>query len=188
MQEKICFRCLWAEGFRSAKQSGFQTRFTEDVAVERVSNPLYFAVQRRTMARVKLNLPEHFEFSTEIPVRISDINYGGHLGNDAVLSLIHEARLRFFKKYGFTELDIAGVGLVLTDAVIVYKSEGFHGDILQIEVTRDDFNKYGCDFFYRLTNKDTGNEIAVAKTGIVFFDREKKKVAEMPEKFRILGG
>ncbi|OQX22988.1 MAG: thioesterase [Desulfobacteraceae bacterium IS3] len=138
------------------------------------------------MARVKLNLPEHFEFSTEIPVRISDINYGGHLGNDAVLSLIHEARLRFFKKYGFTELDIAGVGLVLTDAVIVYKSEGFHGDILQIEVTRDDFNKYGCDFFYRLTNKDTGNEIAVAKTGIVFFDREKKKVAEVPEKFRNL--
>jgi len=136
------------------------------------------------MARVKLDIPEEFEFSTEIPIRISDINYGGHLGNDAVLSLIHEARLRFFKKYGFTELDIDGFGLVLTDAVVVYKSVGYHGDILTIEVTREDFNKYGCDFVYRITNKETGKEVARAKTGIVFFDYDKKKVAKVPEKFK----
>ncbi len=136
------------------------------------------------MARVKLDIPEEFEFSTEIPIRISDINYGGHLGNDAVLSLIHEARLRFFKKYGFTELDVDGFGLVLTDAVIIYKSVGFYGDILTVEVTREDFNKYGCDFVYRITNKETGKEVARAKTGIVFFDYDKKKVAKVPEKFK----
>ncbi|QTA91598.1 acyl-CoA thioesterase [Desulfonema magnum] len=136
------------------------------------------------MARVELDLPEKFEFSTHIPVRISDINYGGHLGNDAVLSLIHEARVRFFKQYGFTELDVDGAGIIMTDAVIVYKSEGFHGDVLRIDITRDDFNKYGCDFFYKITNKETGAEVARAKTGIVFFNHKKKKVVSVPEKFK----
>lgn len=135
------------------------------------------------MARVKLDLPDVYEFSTEIPIRISDINYGGHLGNDAVLSLVHEARLRFFRHHNFTEIDIDGVGLVVTDAVIVYKSQAFHGETMVIDVTRDDFNKYGCDFIFRITNKETGKEVARAKTGIVFFDYEKKKVVRIPEKF-----
>jgi acyl-CoA thioesterase FadM len=138
------------------------------------------------MARVKLDLPEYFEFSTEITIRIGDINYGAHLGNDAVLSLIHEARMRFFKKHGFSELDTDGVGLVISDAVVVYKSQGFYGDVLKIELARDDYNPYGCDFLYKITNKATGKEVARAKTGIVFFDYEKNKVAKIPEKFKAI--
>jgi len=30
---------------------------------------------------------------------VADINYGGHLGNDKVLSFIHEARLRYVRKF-----------------------------------------------------------------------------------------
>ena len=138
------------------------------------------------MARIKLELPEQFEFSTEIHIRISDINYGGHLGSDSMLSLIHEARLRFLNKYGLTELNIDGFGLIMVDSVIVYKSEVFYGEILKIEVSTDDFSKYGCDFTYRITNKETGKEVARAKTGVVFFDYEKKKVVEVPAKFKSL--
>jgi len=138
------------------------------------------------MARVKLDLPDRFEFSTEIQVRIGDINYGGHLGNDTVLSLIHEARVRFLQKYGFTEANIDGVGLIMTDAVIVYKSEGFYGDTLTIDVTVGDFSRSGCDFFYRFTNKLTRKEVARAKTGIVFFDYKTRKVVSIPEHFRVL--
>ncbi len=136
------------------------------------------------MARVKLNLPEEFEFSTEIRVRISDINYGGHLGNDSILSLIHEARVRFLDEYGFTELNIDGFGLIMVDSVVLYKSEAFYGEILRIEVAADDFSRYGCDILYRITNKETGKEVVRAKTGIVFYDYERKRVVEVPEKFR----
>ena len=31
------------------------------------------------MARISVDLPEHFPFEMEIPIRIGDINYGGHL-------------------------------------------------------------------------------------------------------------
>ncbi|OMH38218.1 thioesterase family protein [Motiliproteus sp. MSK22-1] len=136
------------------------------------------------MARVKIEMPRHFTFTTEVPVRISDINYGGHLGNDAVLSMVHEARVRFLKNHQYSELDIEGYGLVLTDSVIIYKAEGFHGEEIQIDVTVSDFNKYGCDFFYLLSNRKTAVEIAHAKTGIVFYDYDERKVVSVPDAFR----
>ncbi|MGB7918451.1 MAG: thioesterase family protein [Desulfobacterales bacterium] len=135
------------------------------------------------MARIELNLPEMFSFSTDVRVRISDINYGNHLGNDAVLSLIHEARLQFLQSRGFSELDIDGCGLILTDAVILYKSQGFHGDLLTIFAAVDDFNKYGCDFFYKVIRKNGGKEVARAKTGIVFFDYNRQKMVPVPAAF-----
>ncbi len=37
------------------------------------------------MARINIELPDKFIYSTEIPIRITDINYGGHLAHDSVL-------------------------------------------------------------------------------------------------------
>ena len=133
-------------------------------------------------------MPRQFSFSTEIPVRIGDINYGGHLGNDKVLSLLHEARVRFLKRYGFTELDIDGRSIIMLDAVVVYRAEVFHGEILNIEVAVADMNNLGCDIMYRVTNRETGKEVVRAKTGIAFFDYGKRKVVEMPEKFKTAVG
>ncbi len=136
------------------------------------------------MPRVKVDLPDHFDFSTELTVRIGDINYGGHLGNDAVLTLIHEARVQFLNHYDYTELDIEGAGIIMADSVVVYKMEGFHGDTLVVEVAVGEFQNAGCDFLYRITNKDTEKEIARAKTGIVFYDYASKKTMSVPTKFR----
>ena len=119
-----------------------------------------------------------------LSVRIDDINYGGHLGNDAVLSLMHEVRIRFLKEYGYSELNIDGAAVIMVDAVIQYRSEGFHGDQLIAEVAVMDFQNTNCDFYYRLTNKDTGKEIARAKTGIAFYDYERKKTISVPQQFK----
>jgi acyl-CoA thioester hydrolase len=136
------------------------------------------------MTRVTLDLPEYFSFSTDIPIRISDINYGNHLGHDSIIILIHEARVRFLHAYGFTELDIDGFGLVMTDLVILYKAEGLYGEILTIEVGIQDLTTYGCDLVYRITNKETETEVARAKTGILIYDYEKRKVVEVPKRFK----
>lgn len=135
------------------------------------------------MARVKIDIPEKFQFRTEIPIRISDINYGGHLGNDSVLSICQEARIRFLNQFGFSELNIDGSGIIMVDATVQYKSEGFYGDVLLVEVTITDVTKIGCDFVYRISNKKNNNDVALVKTGIVFFDYEKKKVVPVPSKF-----
>ena len=135
------------------------------------------------MARIKLELPSIVHFTVDISVRITDINYGGHLGNDALLSLIHEARVRFLHHYGYTELNIEGKSITMNDVAIVYKSEAFQGDILRFTISAVDFHRFGCDLVYGITNKETGKEVARAKTGIVFYDYGLKKVVEVPENF-----
>jgi acyl-CoA thioesterase FadM len=138
------------------------------------------------MAKVELDLPKKFDFATDIQVCISSINYGGHLGNDSLLSLIHEARIRFLKNYGFTESNIGGVGIIMVDTVILYKSESFHGDVLTFQVAVGAVSTMGCDFYFLVRNKDTGKEVAQAKTGVVFFDYDARKVVSTPDRFRDL--
>ena len=75
------------------------------------------------MERVKIHLPDAFAFSTVITIRITDLNYGGHVGNDTFLSLIHEARQQFLMSHGYKELSFEGAELIQTDAAIEYKRE-----------------------------------------------------------------
>ncbi len=135
------------------------------------------------MARVKLILPEKFNFSTYINVRITDINYGGHLGNDSVLGIIHEARVRLLAEKGFSEDNIDGIGIIMTDAVITYTSEGSYGDKLKIDVAVAEITNTGCDIYYRLINAKNEKEIAKAKTNIVFYNYTSKKVVRTPKIF-----
>ena len=134
------------------------------------------------MAGIEISLPNEFLFSTQLKVRVTDLNYGNHVGNDNILGLIHEARMEFYWKLGFkNELSFEGsVGQVISDAAIVYKAEAFYGDVLVCEIAAGDFNKYGFDLLYRLTNKENGKEVARPKTGIVCFDYDKRKVATAP--------
>lgn len=141
------------------------------------------------MARVKLEMPEVYPFRTELTVRITDINYGGHLGNGSVLGLLHEARVRYLKSFGYSEIDVEGFGTIMLDSVVIYKAQAFAGDVLQIELAAGDFSRLGCDIFYRITKKETGTEVALAKTGIAVFDYANQKRVSPPEAFvKKLGG
>lgn len=138
------------------------------------------------MNRIKIDLPQKFLFSTEISVRVYDVNFAGHLSNDSILSMVHEARILFLKNWGYSEVDTCGAGIIMFDAALQYKSQGYHGDILLFDITVDNFIKNGCDFFFKITNKESGKEIARAKTGIAFFDYKTNKLVAVPEKFRSL--
>ena len=66
-------------------------------------------------------------YKTDILIQVSDINYGGHLGNDRFLTIAQEARVRFFRSFGWKECDIAEtkIGIIVTEAHIKYLKEGF---------------------------------------------------------------
>ncbi|MEO7044378.1 MAG: thioesterase family protein [Ferruginibacter sp.] len=134
------------------------------------------------MARVKLNIPEKSIAIVKIPVRISDINYGNHLGNDALVSILHEARVQWLAENNYTELNIEGVGLIMADLMVQYKSEAFYGDVLEINMSTDEITKISFDIYFSITNQNN-ILIAKAKTGMVFYDYKNKKVTAMPEKF-----
>ncbi|MBZ4190499.1 acyl-CoA thioesterase [Niabella beijingensis] len=135
------------------------------------------------MPRIKIQLPETFHFSCIIPVRVTDINYGGHAGNDALLGMIHEARVQFLRRLGYTEFSMEGVGLIMADAAIEFKNEAFMGDALLVSVTAGDFQRAGFDLYYRVEKETDGKKLPVvfAKTGMVCFDYTLRKIAPLPE-------
>jgi acyl-CoA thioester hydrolase len=135
------------------------------------------------MARVKIEQPLSFSFSTMIPVRITDLNYGGHVGNDTILTLIHEARMQFLHQFGYTELNFEGTGMIMADAAIEFKAELFYGEQVIAAVTVNDLSKIGFDLIYKLEKEIDGKRIlvALAKTGMICYDYAKKKISTVPE-------
>jgi acyl-CoA thioesterase FadM len=139
------------------------------------------------MARVKIKFPlENQLFSCTISVRITDINYGNHLGNDSVLSIIHEARMQMLQHYGFTELNAGGNSLIMGDVMIAFRGEAFYGDVLTVKVYAEEVTERSFDLLYHIGTVRSGQtiEIAHAKTGMVCFDYHTRKVAEMTTELR----
>ena len=137
------------------------------------------------MARIKLLMPEQKIFSTEIAVRITDINYGNHVGNDAFVRLIHEARVQWLSSNNYTELNIEGASLIMADLAVEYKGESFYGDVLKVEIAVGEISKAGFELYYLIhVNRNANNIlIAKAKTGMVCYNYEEKKVRELPANF-----
>ncbi len=134
------------------------------------------------MPRIKLRPLDSYSFNTQISVRTTDLNYGGHLANDRLLALIHEARVAFLANFGFSELDFADVSLIQADASIVYLKETFAGDILTIEVAAGEPGRTGFRLFYRVSRHSNSETIALVETGMVCFDYDKRKTQRLPER------
>jgi acyl-CoA thioester hydrolase len=132
------------------------------------------------MARVQLEPLSFYPFATELVVRTTDLNYGGHLGNDRLLSLVHEARVAWLASHGWSELDCGGVSLIMGDTAIVYQGEGFAGDVLRFEVAAGEPGRAGFRLFYRVTRPADGAPIALVETGMVCFDYEARRIARLP--------
>jgi len=135
------------------------------------------------MPRIHVELPESFYFDTELEVTVGYINYGGHLGNDSLMTILHEARIRYFESLGYTEMNAGGPGIIMVDAAVEYKAEAFQGDRLRIQVAAADPASRGCDICYLVTDSATGEVVAKAKTGILFFDYATKKAVGIPLEF-----
>ncbi|XDD44582.1 acyl-CoA thioesterase [Leptospira sp. WS60.C2] len=135
------------------------------------------------MPRISIEIPKKLVFETSLSVRISDINFAGHLAHDAILTLTHECRARFFHSLGWTEINVEGKGIVVSDVAIVYKSEAFFPDDLHLELYVDQISKKSLDMVYVITHQKDGKEIARAKTAIVFFDYAERKPCPIPIPF-----
>jgi len=138
------------------------------------------------MARVKIELPATFLFETIIPIRITDLNYGNHVGNDTVMSILHEARVQYLRHYGLEELDFGGVGLIMNDVAVEFKNEIFYGEKIIASITVSDISKFSFDVYYKLEkeNNDKRILVALAKTGMVCYDYGAKKVAAVPKEVK----
>jgi acyl-CoA thioester hydrolase len=140
--------------------------------------------ENKTMARIQIDLSANFIFSTDIPIRIDDINRGRHFGHDRVLTIAEEARNRFLKFLGYKDENIDTAAFIVVDAGIIYRKQGFYGQTLRVEIAITDLSNKGCDIIFKISNAETGEEMMRAKTGMLFFDYRAQKVVTVPESFR----
>lgn len=126
-------------------------------------------------------------FATTIPVMVNHLNYGNHLGYDSVLSICQEARMRWLKGHGMTEISLEdSIGYMITDVAMNYRGEGFFGDQLSVKLYADSHSRRGFTLRYEIVNQSTDKVIALGETRHVFFDFQSRRVATSPDKFREL--
>jgi acyl-CoA thioester hydrolase len=139
------------------------------------------------MARLQIHLPEKFTFTTRIPIRIGDINRAAHLSHVNMISILEEARAQFMVKHGFEDevRNIRGqTGFILGDLGVVFKGQGFYGQVLEIEIAAVDYSEKSFDLVYRVNDAQSGKELARAKTGILVFDYKTQSVITINEELK----
>ena len=116
-------------------------------------------------------------------VRVGDINYGGHMGNDKALLVFHDARLAFLEALGFSEKNIGGPGIIMKDAHVTFRKEVFLHEILIADVGIDDVTLTSFNLSYTVRRENDGAVVFLGSTGIVAFDYESRKVARLTDTF-----
>ena len=138
------------------------------------------------MPRLKLELLGKLLTSVSIPVRINDINYGNHVGNNSIVEIIHEARVQFLNEHGLSELNVGGTGLIMSELLVEFKNEAFYNDLMEVKIFCGEISAVGFELFYQISVNRNNQSfiIAKAKTGMVSYDYSMKKVRAMPEELR----
>jgi acyl-CoA thioesterase FadM len=114
-----------------------------------------------------------FPFTARIPVRVTDLNHGGHVGNDRLVSLLHEARVAYLAHLGAAEAGVDGRGLILRRLEVDYRREIRHGHPADIELAPAQVRGASFTLFYRV--RVAGELAAQAVTEMGGFDYVRRR-------------
>lgn len=137
------------------------------------------------MAFIKLKEMNSYEFQYQTKINIRDINYGGHLGNDSFVALLHEARIDLLSKMGLSELDLGDgkTGIIIVDLVVNFKKEAFLLDEIIIYSHIDEISNISFRIFYKIIRIKDNALIGLGETGLVCFNYKERIISEIPQSF-----
>ena len=83
-------------------------------------------------------------------------------------------------------MNISGTSLIMNELFVEFKNEAFYKDMLEVKIFAGEIFKVGFEFFYSLsTMRDKSSLlIANAKTGMVCFNYDEKKLIPVPEELK----
>lgn len=137
------------------------------------------------MERVKLDFPaEAIIHRHPLTVRVTDMNYGRHLGHDALVSLLHEARIQAFAALDLQEWDMYGHPSVVADLAVQYQSEARWPDALIIETAVPEPQGKALTIYQRIHKSDSQQLVATARVNQLLIDLATGRPAEVPEQVK----
>ncbi len=134
------------------------------------------------MERVRLEFPEaDIVHRHPLTVRVTDMNYGRHLGHDTLVSLLHEARIQALGALGLTEWDMDGYPSVVADLAVQYQSEARWPDALVVETAIPAPGKRALTVYHRVLHAEGGRPVATARLNVVLIDPVAGRPVAVPE-------
>jgi acyl-CoA thioesterase FadM len=120
---------------------------------------------------------------TRIEVRVGDINYGGHMGNDRALLVFHDARIKYLESLGFEEGNIGGPGIIMRDAHLAFRKEVFLHDLLLVDAGIDEVTTISFNMVYTVRRERDDAVVFTGSTSLVAFDYDIRKPVKVPDAF-----
>lgn len=134
------------------------------------------------MERVRLEFPEDAILHQHpLSVRITDMNYGHHLGHDAVISLMHEARACALAHCGMTEGDMGGYPCIAADLAVQYQAEACWPDSLVIDTAIPEPGSRVITVFHRIRRERDSRVVATARVNLMLLDPAAGRPVMVPE-------
>ena len=124
---------------------------------------------------------DEFKFSISLRVRVGDLNYGNHVGHQNYFLYFQEARIAYLNQFGFSELDIDGLAMMIAEANCRYKKELFLGDNLSVDCRVSRVKKKVFIMDYRISKRQT--VCAEGFTAGLCLAYSTKKIVRLPQKF-----
>jgi acyl-CoA thioester hydrolase len=122
-----------------------------------------------------------FKFHISLAVRVSDLNYGNHVGNQNFLSYFQEARVAYLNQFGYSEMDMGGCGMILAEAGCKYKRALFLNDHVHVACAVVELKSKRFTMAYLIERDHT--VCAEGFTINLAFDYQSNKVVRLPEEF-----
>ena len=93
--------------------------------------------------------------------------------------------MQYLQSLGYTEMNMEGIGMIMANAMIEFKSELFYPETIRAYVTTGEITRVSFELYYKLERKTPGKEhpllIATVKTTMVGYDYTKKKIVAMED-------
>lgn len=135
---------------------------------------------------MNLNLssePSDYPFHTQPVIRMSDLAGGMHVSNHTLLAFITEAQLQLVVKLGFPKIHVDGVMPINSAVEITYRSEVGYGDVLDIGVGIETFEKQQYQLIFHVTNNKVGRTVLQARMCMSFINLENHCREDVPQAF-----
>ncbi|TGK15227.1 four helix bundle protein [Leptospira fluminis] len=141
-------------------------------------------MKAETSSGQESEFPERYYFTTEIPIRKTDLSMDLHVSFATIMELVMEAHLRFFQFLGYSVMDIHGYSIIFANASIRYEGELLYRDVATIDVSLDRLEDKSFDLYFRLSKDGRRRKVSLVKIRVLFFDYKQRKVSFVPAPFR----
>ena len=121
------------------------------------------------------------KFSITLTVRVNDLNYGNHVAHQNYFSYFQEARVAYLRKFGFSELNICGFGMIVSSAECKYKRELLAGDTINVSCSVTSVRSKMFSMSYQIVR----NRVLCARGSTInhIYDYQKKRIVPVPVEF-----